>query len=123
MKVLYGEGVANHTDSESCTGAGNCASEALTGVRAGRVLSREIEFDFQGPRLFSEPKATPTAPHWQGAAGPGAVDGETPSMRGSIMRENRETLHTTHGGWRRGSRWEVLGLQPSMHGAGGLTAE
>src|SRR5918996_4602510 len=43
MKVSYSEGVAIHTGSESCTFVGNGASEALTGVRAGEVLSREIE--------------------------------------------------------------------------------
>ena len=43
MKVSYSEGVAIHTGSESCTCDGNGASEALTGVRAGEVLSREIE--------------------------------------------------------------------------------
>ena len=41
MKVLDGEGVANHTGPESCTGAGNRTSEAWTGVRAGQPLSRE----------------------------------------------------------------------------------
>lgn len=41
MKVLDGEGVANHTGPESCVSMGHCAGEALTGVRAGRVLSRE----------------------------------------------------------------------------------
>jgi hypothetical protein len=41
MKVLDGEGVANHTGPESCAGAGNRAREALTGGHAGEVLSRE----------------------------------------------------------------------------------
>src|SRR5207253_10883715 len=43
MKVSYGEGVAIHTGSESCIGARKGAGEALTGVRTGQVLSREIE--------------------------------------------------------------------------------
>jgi hypothetical protein len=43
MKVSYGEGSAIHTGSESCTFVGNGKGEALTGVRAGQVLSREIE--------------------------------------------------------------------------------
>jgi|SRR5919106_1670640 hypothetical protein len=41
MKVLHGEGVAIHTGPESCAGAGDRTREALTGGRAGRVLSRE----------------------------------------------------------------------------------
>lgn len=43
MKVSYSEGVAIHTGSESCTFVGNGEGEALTGVRAGEVWSREIE--------------------------------------------------------------------------------
>ena len=41
MRVPHGEGVANRTDPESCAGAGDRASEALTGEHAGWVLSRE----------------------------------------------------------------------------------
>jgi hypothetical protein len=43
MEVSYSEGVAIHTGSESCTFARECEGEALTGVRAGQPLSREIE--------------------------------------------------------------------------------
>jgi hypothetical protein len=43
MKVSYGEGLAAHTGSESCIGVRKGAGEALTGVRIGQVLSREIE--------------------------------------------------------------------------------
>jgi hypothetical protein len=42
VKVHYGEGVAIHTDPESC--AGHCREavrEALTGGRTGEVLSGE----------------------------------------------------------------------------------
>ena len=41
MKEPYGEGVAIHTDPESCGNDSNGMAEALTGVRAGRVVSRE----------------------------------------------------------------------------------
>jgi RNA-directed DNA polymerase len=43
MKVSYSEGVAIRTGSESCTLVRKDEGEALTGVRAGQVLSREIE--------------------------------------------------------------------------------
>ena len=43
MRVSYSEGVATHTDSESCIVVRKGAGEALTGVRAGQVWSREIE--------------------------------------------------------------------------------
>ena len=110
------EGLATHDDPESCGGAREGVAEALTGAHAGRVLSREIEIDSQVPRLCLEPKATPE--HRRVARCGGTWRGrlETPSMRGSTMRENRETLRTARGGWRRGPRWEVRGLEPSMHG-------
>ena len=43
QKVSYSEGVATHTGSESCTVVRKGEGEALTGVRAGQPLSREIE--------------------------------------------------------------------------------
>jgi RNA-directed DNA polymerase len=44
MKESYGEGVAIHTGPESCGAARKGVAEALTGVRAGRVFSRESLF-------------------------------------------------------------------------------
>jgi hypothetical protein len=41
MQESYGEGPASHTGSESCAIAREGGGEALTGGRAGRVLSRE----------------------------------------------------------------------------------
>lgn len=43
MKVSYSEGLAIHTGSESCVVVREGKGEALTGVRAGQPLSREIE--------------------------------------------------------------------------------
>lgn len=37
MKELYGEGLANHADPESCADSREGVGEALTGARAGRV--------------------------------------------------------------------------------------
>ncbi len=42
MKEPYVEGVATHDDPESCVVVRKGGGEALTGVRAGEVLSREI---------------------------------------------------------------------------------
>jgi hypothetical protein len=39
VQVHYGEGVANHTDPESCACRCEVSREALTGVRAGQPLS------------------------------------------------------------------------------------
>ncbi len=41
MQVHYGEGVAIHTDPESCAVYREVYGEALTGERAGQPLSRE----------------------------------------------------------------------------------
>ncbi len=41
VKVLYGEGHANHTGPEPCVAAREGGGEASAGVRAGWVLSRE----------------------------------------------------------------------------------
>jgi len=41
MKESYVEGLATHSGPESCGDSREGIVEALTGVRAGRVLSRE----------------------------------------------------------------------------------
>jgi RNA-directed DNA polymerase len=53
MRTLYVEGVATHDDPESCAGVRKGAGEALTGVRAGPVLSREIK-EFGVPTLSKQ---------------------------------------------------------------------
>src|SRR5579862_44279 len=42
MKKSYGKGVATHTGPESCAVVRKGEGEALTGGRAGQVLSREM---------------------------------------------------------------------------------
>ena len=61
MKVSYVEGLAAHSGSESCVVARKGTGEALTGVRAGRVLSREKKFPPGCRRCWSKRKATPDA--------------------------------------------------------------
>ena len=58
MKESYGEGVANHIGPESCAFVREDRGEALTGVRAGRVWSREILFNFRVLTLWDRWKAT-----------------------------------------------------------------
>jgi hypothetical protein len=52
MKESYDEGVANHIDPESCGGGSNAMAEALTGVRAGRVLGRKWDVRAEIAQLF-----------------------------------------------------------------------
>jgi len=42
MREPYGEGIASHSGPESCVTTREGGGEALTGARAGWVLSREI---------------------------------------------------------------------------------
>ena len=44
MKESSGEGLATHTDPESCGAVREDGVEALTGARAGQVFSRESPF-------------------------------------------------------------------------------
>jgi hypothetical protein len=52
VEVSDSEGVATHAGPESCGGGSNVTAEALTGVRSGQVLSREILFNFGVPTLW-----------------------------------------------------------------------
>ena len=58
MKESYDEGIASHIGPESCASAREGGGEALTGVRAGRVWSREILFNSRVLTLWDRWKAT-----------------------------------------------------------------
>jgi hypothetical protein len=63
MKEPHSEGVANHTGPESCVGYPRGGGEALTGVRAGWVLNREMFTTFVGADRFGRVwKATSDQP-------------------------------------------------------------
>jgi len=52
MKVPYDEGLASRVGSESCVSTRKGGCEALTGERAGRVLSRENTKPLRGADLL-----------------------------------------------------------------------
>jgi hypothetical protein len=89
MREPYAEGLATHGGPESCGRACEGAAEALTGERAGRVLSREIFLEFWGPKPWSWQKAIPAAALTRRAAA-ALARSKTPSMYGNTLRENRE---------------------------------
>jgi RNA-directed DNA polymerase len=95
MQESYGEGLASHTGPESCVGTREGNDEALTGVRAGRVLNREIAKPPQGghsgvPTHIREcGKATSTASLTRDVAGPRAV-GDPVHVRKHLTRESGE---------------------------------
>src|SRR5260370_34366053 len=90
MKVSYVKGLANHSGPESCVAWSNPRGEALTGVHAGWVLSREMNLvrDADPVRRRGRPQSRFRygQEHWYPARS------ETPSMHGSNLRENRESL-------------------------------
>jgi hypothetical protein len=75
MKESYGEGVANHTGPESCGVGSNDRAEALAGVHAGQVWSREILIRSRVLTLWTRRKATPGASVTRETPGPCAVEG------------------------------------------------
>ena len=88
MKESYVEGLAAHSGPESCAAAREGRSEALTGVRAGRVLSRESRF-LWGADAVGE-SGRPHSAHRYREMRRDPARSETPSMYGNTSRENRE---------------------------------
>jgi hypothetical protein len=53
MKEPYGEGLASHTDPESCVVSREAGREALTGAHVDGVLSREITGNQDADAVYS----------------------------------------------------------------------
>jgi hypothetical protein len=94
MKVLYIEGLANHIDPESCIGVRKGAGEALTGERAGWVLSCEINAPPRGGLLRGadvlEIGGRRNLEHRYGKVLWDPARSKTPRMYGCTSRGNRE---------------------------------
>jgi len=88
MKESYVEGLAAHSGPESCVVAREGRDEALTGVRAGRVLSRERNV-LRGADAVGEGGRPHPGHRYREMPGDPARS-ETPCMYGSTSRENRE---------------------------------
>jgi hypothetical protein len=88
MKESYGEGLATHTGPESCGAARESGVEALTGVRAGRVFSRESTF-LRGADAVGV-SGRPHPVHRNRKVRRGPARSETPSTYGNTSHENRE---------------------------------
>ena len=88
MKESYGEGLATRTDPESCVVARKGRGEALTGARAGRVLSRERDSLRGADAVGVGGRPYSTHRHRERRRGP--ARSETPCMHGNTSRENRE---------------------------------
>ena len=104
MKEPHGEGVAIHTGPESCGWTSDGVAEALTGVRAGQVLSHEIKSGV--PTLWDEAEGN-TA--WLDMArGRRTLRGRRPCARAETLHAGTGRSHVCLG--LRDSRrphWEV----------------
>jgi RNA-directed DNA polymerase len=113
MKESYGEGVATHTGPESCVDVREGVGEALTGVRAGQPLSREIRC-IQGANAVRRAE--------------GNTKGAALARRASTLRGLRPCActETHHAGSGRSHTWpgrtgpcrEPYGGTTAMHGRG-----
>jgi hypothetical protein len=110
MKESYVEGLASYGGPESCVHIRKGVGEALTGVRAGRVLSRVIHAPWRELRVVRGAEAVGISrrPHRHcriGEAAPDPARSETPRMRGNISHGNREIPRAC------ASRWEASSAQ------------
>jgi hypothetical protein len=110
MKESYVEGLASHGGPESCVHDREGVGEALTGVRAGRVLSREIQTPWREPRANRGAEAVRVSrrPHRRcrvGEAAPDPARSETPRTRGNISHGNREIPRPS------AVRWEAFAAE------------
>jgi len=90
MKESYGEGVATHTDPESCGVARKGGVEALTGARAGQVFSRERTTLWGADAVRRSGRPHPAHRYRERRRDP--ARSETLSTYGNTSHENREIL-------------------------------
>jgi RNA-directed DNA polymerase len=88
MKESYGEGLATHTDPESCGAARKDGDEALTGVRAGRVFSRERAILRGADAVRRSGRPHPARRYRETRRSP--ARSETPSTLGNTSHGSRE---------------------------------
>lgn len=88
MQESYAKGIAARSGPESCVVARKGNGEALTGGRAGRVLSRERE-NLRGADAVRR-SGRPHPEHRYREMPGDPARSETPCMYGHTSRENRE---------------------------------
>jgi hypothetical protein len=88
MREPYVEGVATHDDPESYADAREGGGEALTGARAGRVLSRVITTLRGADAVDAGGRQHSGRRHRKALRDP--ARSETPGTYGNTSRENRE---------------------------------
>ena len=96
MKESYSEGLATHTGPESCVGGRKASGEALTGVRAGWVSSREMPSLLGANALGVAVRQHRPGRHRESRGD--LARSKTPCTSGNIPRENREIPWLPSGG-------------------------
>jgi hypothetical protein len=91
MKESHGEGLATHSGPESCGVSRKGFAEALTGVRAGRVLSRESEGTLRDAAAVEISARQHSAQRYREMR-QGPARSKTPCTYGNTSHENREVL-------------------------------
>ena len=116
MKESYGEGLAHHTDPESCAVSRKTGGEALTGARTGQPLSGEINKS-RTPTLLSEAEGnTMGGDKREPLMGP--APSETLSMCGNSLHGNREIPQVPSSGGEDGRGGKARSHTPLMHACG-----
>ena len=90
MKESYAEGLATHSGPESCGASRKGSVEALAGVRAGRVFSRERRFLRDADVVRRSGRLHRTHRYREMRSSP--ARSETPCTYGNTMIGNREIL-------------------------------
>ena len=116
MQEPYGEGIAPHTDPESCVDGREAGGEALTGARTGQPLSCEIKSSGT-PTLLSEAEG-----HAEGGAmrepPEGPAQSKTLRTCGNSMDGNREIPGTPSSDGEDGRPGKAGSHTPGMYVSG-----
>jgi hypothetical protein len=91
VKESHGEGLATHGGPESCVVSREAQGEAWTGARTGSVLSREIRHSGALTPLCEAEGNTTVGRKREPTGGP--ARSKTRCTCGTLLRENRESLH------------------------------
>lgn len=95
MQEPHSKGLVTHTGPESCGYAGNSMGEALTGVQAGRVLSRVSSYVTVRSADAVENVGRRNCGYRYHKISADSARSKTPSTRGSSMRRNWEIPPST----------------------------
>jgi hypothetical protein len=87
IEGLYAKGVASPGGPRHAAASARVSPKRWQGLRAGGLLSHEINHDRGADTVVPKWKATPPAAPARAASGPRGV--EEPFMHGTFMRENR----------------------------------